>query len=154
LGNFTEQENKILMALVSDTINYGLSEKESLAYIKARLGGKEISPNAYYNRKRKVDSGEYSQHWLNFFSKTGFVIKHKQIIEVIEGLQQDSLKDYLIEKSKQPFESRNKNEISKLRYEIRESAKLLQELYLGTPIIAQIKARIDQKNVEVFQSGK
>jgi hypothetical protein len=30
-----------------------------------------------------------------------------------------------------------------LRYEIRESAKLLQELYLGTPIIAQIKAKIE-----------
>jgi hypothetical protein len=63
-------------------------------------------------------------------------------------MQQDTLKDYLIENSKS-YELKNKNEISKLRYEIRESAKLLQELYLGTPIIAQLKAKID--HVEVFQ---
>ena len=57
----------------------------------------------------------------------------------------------MIEQSK-PFEIRNKNEISKLRYEIRESAKLLQELYLGTPIIAQLKAKMD--HVEMLQSSK
>ena len=88
---------------------------------------------------------------MSYFSKIGFVVKHKQVIEVIEGLQQNTLKDYLIEKSK-PFEIRNKNEVSKLRYEIRESAKMLQELYFGTPIIAQIKAKIE--NVEVLQSSK
>ena len=38
MGNFSEQENKILMALIADTINYGLSEKESLSYIKTRFG--------------------------------------------------------------------------------------------------------------------
>jgi len=150
LGNFTEQENKTLMALVADTVNYGLSEKESLTYIKARFG-KEISTFAYYSRKRKIDSGKYAQTWINYFSRIGFVVKHTQIIEVIEQMQQDTLKDYLIENSR-PFELRNKNEISKLRYEIRESAKLLQELYLGTPIIAQLKAKID--HVEMLQSGK
>ena len=60
--------------------------------------------------------------------------------------------DKLIEQNKR-FEIRNKNEIRQLRLEIRESAKLLQELYLGTPIIAQIKARIDQ-NVKMLQSDK
>jgi hypothetical protein len=151
LGNFTEQENKTLMALVADTINYRLSEKESLSYIKTRLG-KEISPNAYYIRKRKVDSGDYANEWLNYFSRVGFVVKHKQIIEVVEKLQEDALRDYLIEQSK-PYEIRNKNEISRLRYEIRESVKLLQELSLGTPVIAQIKAKID-RNVEVLQPSQ
>jgi hypothetical protein len=138
------------MALVADSVNYGLSEKESLTYIKARFG-KEISTFAYYSRKRKIDSGSYAQTWLNYFSKVGFVVKHKQIIEVVEKMQQDTLKDYLIENSK-PFEIRNKNELSKLRYEIRESAKLLQELYLGTPIIAQLKAKIE--NAQLLQTSK
>jgi hypothetical protein len=150
MGNFTDKENDMLIALVADTINYGLSEKESLTYIKTRLG-REISPNAYYIRKRKIDSGNYANEWLNYFSRVGFVVKHKQIIEVVEKMQQDTLRDYLIEQSK-PYEIRNKNEISRLRYEIRESAKLLQELSLGIPIIAQIKAKIE--NVEVLQSGK
>jgi hypothetical protein len=150
LGNFTEQQNKILMALIADTVNYGLSEKESLSYVKARFG-KEISSNAYYNRKRKVDSGYYANEWLNFFSRVGFVVNHKRIIDTVEKMQQDTLKDYLIEQSK-PYEIKNKNEVSKLRYEIRENCKLMQELSLGTPIIAQIKAKIE--NVEVLQSSK
>ena len=151
MGNFKANENEILTALVADCINYGFTEKEALSYIKARLGGKEISAETYYRRKKQVDSGDYAKEWLNYFSKIGFVVKHKQIIEVIEKMQQDSLRDYLIEQSK-PYEIRNKNEISRLRYEIRESAKLLQELSLGTPIIAQIKAKID--HVEVLQSSQ
>ena len=135
---------------MSDCINYGLSEKEALTYIKSRIG-REISSNAYYRRKKNINSSEYAKEWINYFSKIGLVVKHKSIIEVVEGLQQDTLKDYLIEQSK-PFEIRNKNEISKLRYEIRESAKLLQELYLGTPIIAQLKAKMD--HVEMLQSSK
>jgi hypothetical protein len=151
MGSFTNKENELLNVLVSDCVNYGLSENEALIYIKTRLG-REISADAYYRRKKLVDSGAHANEWINYFSKVGFVVKHKQVIEVIEGLQQDTLKDYLIEKSK-PLEIRNKNEVSKLRYEIRESAKLLQELYLGTPIIAQIKAKLD-RNVEVLQSSK
>ena len=69
--------------------------------------------------------GDYANEWLGYFSRVGFVVKHKQIIEVVETLQQDSLKDYLIEQSK-PFELRNENGISKLRYEIRENAKLFK----------------------------
>ena len=149
MGNFTNKENEILNALVSDCINYGLSEKEALTYIKTRLG-REISADAYYRRKKNINSGDYANEWINYFSKIGFVIKHEQIIEVIEGLQQDTLKDYLIENNK-PFEIRNKNELSKLRYEIRESAKLLQELYLGTPIIAQIKRKLEQ--AQMLQSA-
>lgn len=151
MGNFKANENEILTALVADCINYGFSEKEALSYIKARLGGKEISAETYYRRKKNIDSGNYAKEWSSYFSKVGFVVKHKQIIEVVEKMQQDILKDYLIENTKS-FEIRNKNEISKLRYEIRESAKLLQELYLDTPIIAQIKAKIE--NVEMLQSSK
>jgi hypothetical protein len=149
LGNFSNKENEVLTALVADTINFGLSEKEALSYIKARLG-RQISADAYYRRKKQIDSGNYASEWLNYFTKVGFVVKHKEIIDVIEMVQQDTLKDYLNEQSK-PFEIRNKNEVSKLRYEIRENAKLLQELSLGTPVIAQIKAKIN--NVEVLQSG-
>ena len=153
MGNFTNKENEILNALVADCVNYGFTEKEALAYIKTRLGGKEISPETYYRRKRNVDSGEYASEWLNYFTRIGFIVKHKQIIDVVEMVQKDTIRDYLIEQQSKPFELRNKNEISKLRYEIRENAKLLQELSLGTPIVAQIKAKLNN-NVEVLQSSK
>ncbi len=145
-GSFTNKENEILNPLVSDCINYGLSEKESLSYIKARLG-KEISADAYYRRKKQVDSGKYAKEWLSYFSKVGFVVKHKQIIDVIEMVQKDTIRDYLILQNS--TNNKDPEEIRRLRYEIRENAKLLQELSLGTPIIAQIKAKIE--NVEMLQ---
>ena len=150
MGNFTLKENKILDALVADSVNYGFSEKEALSYIEIRLG-REISAETYYRRKKKIDSGDHAKEWLNYFTKIGFVVKHQEIIKTIEMIQKDTIRDYLMENSKS-LETRNKNEISKLRYEIRENSKLMQELSLGTPIIAQIKAKIE--NAELLQTSQ
>lgn len=149
LGSFTKKENEILMALVSDCVNYGLSESEALSYIKTRLG-REVSAETYYRRKKQVDPGRYASEWLSYFSKIGFAVKHMQIIEMIEMVQKDTIKDYLSERDT-PQELRNSGEIQRLRYEIRENCKLLQDLSLGTPIIAQIKAKIE--NVERRESN-
>ena len=151
MGSFTVKENQVLIPLVADCANFGFTEKEALAYIKVRFG-KEISAKTYYDRKRKVDSGEYAKEWLNYFTKIGFTVKHKQILDTIEMVQQDTIRDYLIEQNK-PSQIRDKSEIRQLRFDIRTNAQLLQELSLGTPIIAQIKAKIDQ-HVEVLQPGQ
>jgi len=150
LGQFTARENQLLLPIVADCVNFGFTEKEALAYIKSRFG-KEISTKAYYDRKKKVDSGEYAKEWLSYFTKIGFTVKHKQILDTIEMVQQDTIRDYLIEQNKPP-QIKDKSEIQRLRYDIRENAKLLQELSLGTPIIAQIRARID--NVEMLQPSQ
>lgn len=141
MGSFTDKENKILVALVSDCVNYGFSESEALTYIKARLG-REISADAYYRGKKQVDSGHYAKEWLNYFTRVGFVVKHKKIIEIIENLVKDILRDYLIEQSK-PYPQKDMELIQKLRSEIMEACKILQDLGLGTSIIAQIKAKIE-----------
>jgi len=114
LGNFKANENEIINSLVADCVNYGFTEKEALIYIKSRLN-REISKETYYRRKKSINSGQYANEWINQFSRIGFVVKHKSIIEVIETMQQDTLKDYLIENSKS-YELKNKNEISKLRH--------------------------------------
>ena len=149
MGSFKANENEIINSLVSDCVNYGFSEKEALSYIKTRLGGKEISAETYYRRKKNIDSGNYANEWLNYFTKVGFVVKHKQIIDVVEMVQKDTIRDNLI--LQQNKQIKDPEEIRRLRYDIRENAKLIQELSLGTPIIAQIKAKID--HVEVLQSG-
>lgn len=149
MGSFKANENEIINPLVSDCVNYGFSEKEALSYIKTRLGGKEISAETYYRRKKNIDSGNYANEWLNYFTKVGFVVKHKQIIDVVEMVQKDTIRDYLI--LQQNKQIKEPEEIRRLRYDIRENAKLIQELSLGTPIIAQLKAKID--HVEVLQSG-
>jgi hypothetical protein len=90
---------------------------------------------------RKVDSGNYANEWLNYFTKVGFVVKQKEIIDVVEMVQKKTIKNYLIEQHK-PSDLKNKNIIANYRHEIRENAKLLQELSLGTPIIAQKKQKL------------
>ena len=140
--------NKEYEKIKKDKKKQEFLEQFRLAYIKARFG-KEISSNAYYSRKRKVDSGSYATEWLNFFSKIGFVVNHKRIIDTVEMLQKDTIRDYLI---MQNSENKNPEKIRKIRNDISENCKLLQELSLGTPIIAQIKTRIE--NVEVFGPGR
>jgi hypothetical protein len=63
LGNFTDKEKEFLKSLIADCVNFGLNEKESLTYIKSRLG-REISPETYYRRKKNIDFGNYANEWL------------------------------------------------------------------------------------------
>jgi hypothetical protein len=84
------------VTLVSDCVNYVFSEEEALAYIKARLG-RQISTDAYYKRKRLVDSGMYTKEWMCHYSKVRFLVKHKQILQVMDTVQQDTMRDYIIE---------------------------------------------------------
>lgn len=151
MGYFKQRDKIILQALVSDCVNFGLSEKESLQYIEARFG-KSIAARTYYLLKKKIDNGQYSKEWLSYFTKVGFLVTHKKIIDLMEMIQKDTLKEYLAEKEKTEPDQRSEHKIIRLRNEIRENAKLLQELSLGTPIIAQIKAKLE--NVEMLQSGK
>ena len=70
------------------------------------------------------------------------MVHHKQILDVIKMIHRDTIHDYV-----KAQDNENKFDIKQLRNEIRENAKLLTELGLGTPIIAQIKARIDKKEL-------
>lgn len=139
-GKFAKDES-VVLSLVSDCVNFGLDEKQSLLYIKTRFG-KDMSPRTYYKYKKKIDSGQYAEQWLSYFAKVGFLINHKQYIETIETIQKDTMKDYLVLNT-QDTRSKNMKVINTLRNDIRENTKLLQELSLGTPIIAQIKAKLE-----------
>lgn len=145
---FTKREEQVLMPLVADCVNFGLSEKEALNYIKIRLG-REIAKDAYYRRKKKVDAGKYATEWLNYFTRVGYLITHKQILDVIDMVQKDTIRDYLIENNRM---QKDPELIHSLRNEIRENAKLMQEVSLGTPIIAQIKAKLE--NAQMLSTSK
>ena len=99
MGNFKANENKILTSLVADCVNYGFSEKEALFYIKTRFG-KEISAETYYRRKKIVDSGSYASEWISYYSRVGFAVEHKQIVDIIHMVHQDTIRDYLNEQKK------------------------------------------------------
>lgn len=142
----TQTENKFLNELVLDCITYRLEEREALEYIRIRF--KEISVSSYKQRKAHVLSDESTQIWLNHFTRIGFVQHHKEQIEVIQKVQADSLRQLFTETSK---DNRNENMILRVKNDIRENAKLLSELGLGTPIISAIKSKLQQEDAKTVQ---
>jgi hypothetical protein len=145
LADITETESKFLNELVLDCITYRLSKDEALQYIETRFH--RISESSYKQRKASVLSDESTQVWLNHFTRIGFVQHHKEQIEVIQKVQADSLRQLFTETSK---ENRNENMILRVKNDIRENAKLLSELGLGTLIISAIKSKIqDAEAIQV-----
>jgi hypothetical protein len=143
----TQTETKFLNELVLDCITYRLSKEEALEYIKTRF--KRISESSYKQRKAHALSNNSAQLWLNNFTRIGFVIAHKQQIESIEKLQEDSLKQFYIEITKEQ-QDRDEDKIKGLKEDIRSNVKLLSELNLGTPIISAIKSKIqDAEAIQV-----
>src|SRR6266498_2166208 len=118
----TQTENRFLNELVKDCITYGLQEKEALEYIGTRF--KPVSLSAYKHRKAKVLSEDGNKIWLNHFTRIGFVQHHKQQIDTIQRLQNDSLRQFFIETQKQQ-DQRDEDKISKLKHDIRDNTKLL-----------------------------
>ena len=145
----TQTENKLLNELVKDCITYRLEEKEALQYIAIRF--KQVSLSSYKHRKAKVLSEDANQIWLNHFTRIGFVQHHKEQIETIQKIQDDSLRQFLIETNHNQ-DNRNEDKIMKLKQDIRDNVKLLSELGLGTPIITQLKLRYnDRKMLRQFK---
>ena len=136
----TETENKFLNSLVVDSIIYRLSTEESLSYIQTRF--KKISEASYKKRKAAVLSDESTQVWLNYFTRIGFVQHHKEQMEHIQRVEEDSISQFFVETTKG---NRNEDRILKLKQDIRDNVKLLSELGLGTPIISAIKAKLERQ---------
>jgi hypothetical protein len=136
----TETEKKFLNSLVVDSIIYRLSTEESLSYIQTRF--KKISEASYKKRKAAVLSDESTQVWLNHFTRIGFVQHHKEQMEHIQRLEEDSMRQFFVETIKG---NRNEDRILKLKQDIRDNVKLLSELGLGTPIISAIKAKLERQ---------
>jgi hypothetical protein len=136
----TETENKFLNSLVVDSIIYRLSTEESLSYIQTRF--KKISEASYKKRKAAVLSDESTQAWLNYFTRIGFVQHHKEQMEHIQRVEEDSMRQFFVETIKG---NRNEDRILKLKQDIRDNVKLLSELGLGTPVISAIKAKLERQ---------
>jgi hypothetical protein len=151
LAQVTETENKFLNELIKDCITYRLSEEEALQYIEIRFH--KISESSYKQRKANVLSDESTQVWLNYFTRIGFVQHHKQQMDVIQKIQDDSLRQLFIETNRNQA-NRDEDRIKGLKQDIRDNVKLLSELGLGTPIISAIKSKLQQQedaNVKTVQ---
>lgn len=142
MAKITLTESKFLNELVKDCITFRLTESEAIDYIETRF--KKIAVSSYTARKANVLNDKSTDVWLNHFTRIGFVTSHKQHIENIQRIQNDSLRQFYFETSKP---NRDEYKILKLKQDIRENTQLLSELNLGTPIISAIKSKLDKENV-------
>ena len=137
-----QYRQKLLDKLVTDCITYRLTEKEAHRYIEEEYG-KPISSKTYFTIKSRLESQSEvtSQLWLNEFTRIGFVQHHRKLIDNLERIYEDNLNRFFIESRKEP---RNDELILKINANIRENTRLLCELGLGSPIIAAVKAKLQQ----------
>lgn len=139
---FSDKDNKALTILVEDCILYGFSEKESMEYINKRFG-KAISLSVYYTRKLNIEAGKQADQWLTYFTKTGFLVHHKQLLDSINMIQQDNFKR-LVKELEKPYEIQDDLKILAIKRDIRENVKTLAELGTSTPIVSQVKKKIEE----------
>jgi hypothetical protein len=121
-----------------------LLKEKPLAYIKNRTG-LEISRRHYYNIKDFAQSEPSTQLWLSQFTKLGFVTEHRKHIDEVNKARAEMWRMILQEQLK-PAEQQDKLLIAKLYSQIQENIKLASALNLGTPVVAQIKAMVDNKS--------
>jgi hypothetical protein len=111
-----------------------------LEYIETKF--RRISPASYYRRKSFLESDHSVEVWLNNFTRLGFVQLHKELLDNVKMILGDSNRRLAAEKNKTP---RNEYRIDKLKEDIRKSVLLYSELSLGTPIVAQIRGKLAEK---------
>ena len=140
--NKLQQRQKLLSKLVSDCITFRLTETEALKYIEKEYG-KPISSRNYYLVKSKLESEDSSQIWLDEFARIGFVQQFRKLFDDSIKIHDDSLNRLYIEATKS---NRNETLILNLKKDARENIRLLFELCDSSPIIAAIKAKIQQNS--------
>ena len=131
-----------LEQLVLDCDTYRLSEKEALEYISTRFR-KSISARHYYRMKKKITSEDHLQDWLNEHARIGFVIEHKKRIDEIEIFRK-ALLEHLKNETLKPISEQDRKGIIQLFETLLKINHRLSELYLGNPIIQEIKNTIEE----------
>lgn len=89
------------------------------------------------------------QSWSIWCTKAGFIQHHKKLMDDLQKVQEDRLREFFIH-TKKPSEHQDVKLISQLNYDIRENAKLLSELSLISPQGINIKKKI----IESYQKMK
>jgi hypothetical protein len=77
---------------------------EALEYVKREYG--PINRRTYYRRKNKLLSDDTRNSWYSYFTRIGFVELHKKQMDTIQLIQDDSLRRFYLEATK---ENRDEN---------------------------------------------
>src|SRR5688572_8900987 len=105
MTKYTRYQSHFLNELIKDCMTFRLNEKEAMNYVRIRFG-ERISPKTYYIRKSKLQSDTSANIWLSNFTKIGFLIKHKKLLEDVDLVLEESLHQLYME-----LQCQNRNEL-------------------------------------------
>ena len=141
---FNGRERKVLKQLISDCDLYGLSEADSLEYVKVRYG-RPISRSYYYKVKNLLNSDTFVDKWFNHFCKIGYLAAHKKAIEEMELLQSKTKEILFKVMSK---DQSNIDHIIKISERIESQNRRLEELYTAGPVLSNVRKIISAIHVQ------
>lgn len=141
MGARKTEHSKIIDNLIVETITYRLSEVQALEYIKLQ-SGITISRGTYYERKKNLENDEHAREFIHYQTRLGFVLAHEKHIRSINKIMDDSIKRCDIEMNKE-VDKRDEPLLIKLKDNLTRIVHLSAELNVGNPIIATMKADID-----------
>lgn len=158
--------SRYVKKLVTDTIIWDFSIKDSVAYMKL-IGGIDCSESWYSKVKRRVLSDDEIQDWLTEHMKAGFVRAHKLEIEelirikkpLLDIYQLETKKEYMIPKldddGKPLFDddgealkvnnpAYNVDRVIRLAAQIDSLNKSLDDLNSANPMVHAIKQKMNE----------
>ena len=147
MSRVTKRDSRLIEQLVLDCDIYNLREKNALEYIKTRLGRK-ISDRTYRRYKARMIEGNLTRDWMNYFTRTGFVVQHHQLFSCARHLLESSMKRLMEEENK---EIPDDNLMLHLRQDVRDNMKVVGELSAGPAIISQLDSKIQELQEKVAQ---
>lgn len=139
MPHFTKHDKYAIKTLVTDCILFNFSEQEALVYIRARLGGKNISPAHYYRVKKWLNSGDSADMWLNQQGKVGFAVNYRDRVEEVLRLQHNVMHELAMENFK-AREDRDMKLVIDLTKTAADLNMQLVQLQMGIPIVMKIKS--------------
>jgi hypothetical protein len=143
----TKRDGQLIAQLVLDCDIYNFREKDALEYIKTRLGRK-ISDRTYRRYKARMLDGNLTRDWMNYFTRTGFLVQHHQLFSCARHLLESSMNRLFEEENK---EMPDDNLMLHLRQDVRDNMKVVSELSAGPAIISQLDSRIQELQEKVAQ---
>ena len=128
----------ILNNLLQDCSTYRLTDRESQDYIK-QYTDVELHEKTINKKRKQLENDPHINQWLNHHTRIGFVKEHKTRMNEMEKVQGRLMKKFL--------QTTDIQTIMELSDKIVNVNKRLSELTLGSPIIAQIKKKLEEAEI-------
>jgi short subunit dehydrogenase-like uncharacterized protein len=147
MGKQSKAFKQVLPRLIMDIDIMGLKGQVAINYIYDR-SGYWLKWTRISKLIKELEQGVLVNEWQSHYTKVGFAIEHIELKNGARRILEDAFQT--LEELKR-LDKRTYGLELKLREDIRNSIRLVNELALGTPVIARIKKQIEDMEIAVME---